>query len=274
MVGTQGEVRVLMGRRVEGVEVVAGKIGKAADLVLCLFPFEPQFYNGHNVPAAYVGHPMADQISADFDPVGARTKLGLEPSALTVGLLPGSRVSEAERLSEPMIDATRLLASRYPGVQFVAAIANEKVRNVFQESISRLGVTHIHLVEQQPRTVIAAADAVMSASGTATLETMLVNRPLVMTYRLAGASYQLAKSLRLFKIPRFALPNILAGELLVPELIQNEATSERLAEEIGKWLDDKDACAHLQQQFLALHEQLRCDASQQAASAVAGLLDS
>jgi lipid-A-disaccharide synthase len=249
------------------------KIGRAADLVLCLFPFEPGFYKDHSVPATYVGHPMADQISADLDTGPARDQLGLNRDAVTIALLPGSRTSEVSRLAEPMIEAARILASSRPGLQFVAAMANQTVHRVFQETLDRLDFSAISLVENRPRTVIGAADVVMVASGTATLETMLVNRPMVVAYRLSPATYSLAKILRLIRTHLFALPNILAGEILVPELIQQDASSERLAAETLRWLDDGDARIALQKKFQEIHDQLCCDASMNAARAVAGLLD-
>ncbi len=161
------------------------KIRRAADLVLCLFPFEPDFFKDHQVSATYVGHPMADQISTDLDPAPARDKLGLVPDAETVALLPGSRTGEVSRLAQPMIEAARILQSKRPGLQFVAAMANGTVRDVFQKTMDQLDFSVITLVENAPRTVIAAADAVMCASGTATLETMLVNRPMVVAYRIS-----------------------------------------------------------------------------------------
>jgi lipid-A-disaccharide synthase len=248
------------------------KIGRAADLVLCLFPFEPDFYKGHNVLATYVGHPMADQISTDHDPGPARDHLGLNREAVTVALLPGSRISEVSRLAEPMIEAARSLASSRPGIHFVAAMANPAVRAVFQETLDRLEFPNISLVENAPRAVIAAADAVICASGTATLETMLVNRPMVVAYRISPASHFLAKNLGLIRPQLFALPNILAGEMLVPELIQRDAGSDRIAAETLRWLDDEDARLALQKKFQELHNRLRCDASANAARAVAGLL--
>ena len=249
------------------------KIGRAANLVLCLFPFEPDFFKEHGVPATYVGHPMADQILPDNDPASARARLGLDPEVTTVALLPGSRIGEVSRLAEPMIDAARVLASRRPELQFVAAMASENVRSVFRETMDRLAFTDIALVEHDPRTVIASADAVMCASGTATLETLLVNRPMVVAYRFSPSTYQLLKQLGIVKSRFFALPNILAGEALVPELIQHEATGDRLAGEIDKWLEDENSRTALRERFLELHDQLRCDASKRAAEAICGLLD-
>jgi len=249
------------------------KIGRAADLVLCLFPFEPAFYQEHGVAATYVGHPLADQVTPDDDPASARIRLGLDPAATTIALLPGSRSGEVSRLAQPMIEAARKLAGRQPDMQFVSAMANDTVRAVFQEALDRLAFTGVSLVDQDPRTVIAAADAVMCASGTATLETMLVNRPMVSAYRISAASYQLAKQFRLIKPQLFALPNILAGEALVPELIQHDASSARLAREINHWLEDEDSRLALHKRFLELHDGLRCNASEKAAEAVCGLLD-
>ena len=249
------------------------KIGRATDLVLCLFPFEPVFFKYHGVPATYVGHPMADQVSPDNEPASARTRLGLDPAATTIALLPGSRIGEVSRLAEPMIEAARTLASRRTVMQFVTAMANENVRSLFQETMDRLAFTDIALVEHDPRTVIASADSVMCASGTATLETMLINRPMVVAYRISPLTYQLVKKLGIVKPQFFALPNILAGAALVPELIQHEATGDRLAGEIDKWLEDENSRTALRERFLELHDQLRCDASKRAAEAICGLLD-
>jgi lipid-A-disaccharide synthase len=249
------------------------KIGRAADLVLCLFPFEPDFYSKHGVKAVYVGHPMADQIDPSPDPATARSRLGLNASAPVIALLPGSRASEVSRLAEPMILAAKKLSSQQPRPQFVTAMANDKVLALFSETMKRLQFSDIQLVSDDPRTVIAAADVVMSASGTATLETMLVNRPLVVAYRLSATTIFLVKHLRLLKPQHFSLPNILAGETLVPELIQNEVSGESLARETAKWLNDEAARASLEQRFLDIHNDLRCDASMRAAEAVSELLE-
>lgn len=250
------------------------KIARAADLVLCLFPFEPEFFRHHDVAAAYVGHPLADQVKEDNDPQGARRRLGLKADAVTVSLLPGSRMGEVSRLAEPMIGAAKLLADRHPGIQFACAIANEQVETVFQDEMRRLEAPPISLVQQDPRSVIAAGDTVLCASGTATLEVMLVNRPLVMTYRIAPSTYRVGKTLNLVKLRWFSLPNILANEGLVPELIQDEATAENLADAADTWLNDETARKHLSARFRQLHETLECDAGKKAAQAVADLLNS
>lgn len=248
------------------------KIARAADLVLCLFPFEPAFLQGNGIRAVYVGHPMADQISGDHDPASARQRLGMNAGGIHIALLPGSRSSEVSRLAGPMIEAARILAERTPGIQFSAAIANSKVRDEFEARMKELETPDIQLVDNDPRGVIAAADVVMVASGTATLETMLINRPMVVCYRLAPSSYQLVKILKLMKARFFSLPNILAGEALVPELAQDDVSGPRLAQEVQNCLEDRNRRQFLQRRFTELHGDLRRNANVRAAEAVEKLL--
>jgi lipid-A-disaccharide synthase len=248
------------------------KIARAADLVLCLFPFEPDFYQGHGVSAVYVGHPMADQISAVHDLATARQHLGMSTKGIHIALLPGSRTGEVAKLAGPMIEATRILAQQNSGIHFSAAMANSRVRTQFESTMESMAMQNIQLVDGDPRSVIAAADIVMVASGTATLETMLINRPMVVGYRLAPSTYRLAKSLNLVKTRFFSLPNILAGEALVPELLQDDASGPRMAEEVLKWLENAPRRQALQECFSELHEQLRCNASARAAETVTRLM--
>ncbi len=249
------------------------KIARAADLVLCLFPFEPGFYQGHGVSAVYVGHPMADQISGHWDPAEARSRLGMETQGNVIALLPGSRVGEVSKLAGPMIEAARIISGRVPDVHFVAAMANANVRNLFETALGQTGNPPVQLVDNEPRNVIAAADVVLVASGTAALETMLVNRPMVVSYRIANSTYQLAKTLKLVKSDHFSLPNILAGEALVPELIQLDATGPQMAAEVLGWLDDPGRRAVLQSRFSQLNSELRCNAGEKAAQAVSDLMN-
>ena len=248
------------------------KISRAADLVLCLFPFEPAFYEARGVAAAYVGHPMADQIPMHSDVSEARQKLGLQKASTVVALLPGSRAGEVLRLAAPMIEAARMLSEDSPDLQFVTALANARVGAIFRQALADGQRPVIHLAEGNPRTVMAAADVVICASGTATLEAMLINRPLVVAYRLAAATYRLANTLALVKSRFIALPNILAGEALVPELIQDAATGPRLAREASRWLEDEPARRRLGIRFEALHRELQCNAGHKAAHAIASLL--
>jgi lipid-A-disaccharide synthase len=249
------------------------KVARAVDRVLCLFPFEPPFYAAHDVPARYVGHPLADEIQPDDDPRAARARLGLDTHAETVALLPGSRAGEVSRLAGPMLGAAALLADRRPGIRFVCAAANASVESLFREELARHPDLEVAVVRGEPRTVIAAANCVLCASGTATLETMLVNRPLVMTYRVAPSTWRIGHLLNLVELEWYALPNILARRRLVPELLQDDATPEKLAAAAADWLDDAPARDALRQAFLELHDSLRCDAAQRAADAVAELLN-
>jgi lipid-A-disaccharide synthase len=253
----------------------AAKIGAAADLVLCLFPFEPPFYANHGVRAAYTGHPMADVIDNDPDPQAARQAIGL-PQAQdprpVIALLPGSRASEVGRLAAPMLDAAKQLEQRPGGVRFIAALADEATAATFAEKLDQRPGLDCHLTIGRALDVMAAADVVVCASGTATLETMLVNRPMVVTYRLAPSTYRMARSFNLIKTRFIALPNILADEGLVPELIQEEATGPAIAQAANRWLDDHDARAQLKARFTAMHEELRGHAAASAAAAILDLL--
>lgn len=249
-------------------------IAAAADHVLCLFPFEPAFYDQHGVPATFVGHPLADRIDPVDDPSPAREELDLPADGgPVVALLPGSRVSEVSRLAPPMIGAAERLSRQFEGIRFVAALAGERVRGVFEQAIERFGAApEILRVNGRSTTVIAAADAVLCASGTVTLETLLINRPMVTAYRLAPATYHVARHLRLVRPQHFALPNILAGETLVPELIQHEATAERLARETRRWLTDEHARERLRERFASLGGSLRRGASDRAAETLVALM--
>ncbi len=172
-----------------------------------------------------------------------------------------------------MIDAARIIADECPDMRFVSAMANARVRSLFEAALEQHGNPGIQLVDDDPRGVIAAADVAMVASGTATLETLLINRPMVVSYRVSTSTYHLAKTLKLVKAEFVSLPNILAGEELVPELLQHEANGERLAQEVLSWLTDDERRNALHNRFSAIHAALRCNASEKAAQAVSALLD-
>jgi lipid-A-disaccharide synthase len=167
-----------------------------------------------------------------------------------------------------MIEAARIMVSRRPELRFVSAMANAKVRTLFETAMKQSGIPQITLIDGQPLDVMAAADVVLVASGTAALETMLVNRPMVVCYRLSQATYALARMARLIKTRYVSLPNILASERLVPELIQREANGPRLAEEVMDWLDDSRRRAALKMRFAEMHLELRCNAGEKAAEAI------
>ena len=248
------------------------KIARAADQVLCLFPFEPAFYSGHGVAATYVGHPMADRIALENPQLPARERLGLPAQGTVVALLPGSRSGEVTRLAGPMLEAAGQLASSHDDIRFVAAMAGEKVKSIFQAAMQTAGFKNVELIDKQSRDVMAAANVVITASGTATLETMLINRPMVVVYKLAPSTYRLAKTLNLVRQKYFSLPNILAGEPLVPELIQDDANAPAIAGAVADWLKASDKRHALERRFSAMHRELACDAAGKAAKAVSGLI--
>jgi lipid-A-disaccharide synthase len=251
-------------------------IGKAADCVLCLFPFEPPLYAEHGIRAEFIGHPMADAIPMTPDRMAARTALGLAESGgrrELIALLPGSRQGEVERLGGEFAGAAALLAARHPGVRFVAAMATPAVRRTFEAQLAqRAPGLRVRLVDGRAREVMAAADVVLVASGTAALEAALHKRPMVVAYRVAPLTYRMVAALRLMKTERFSMPNLLAGEALVPELIQEEASAGRIADEIGALVADASLRARLESRFVEMHEQLRQDANRRAAEVVLELV--
>ena len=252
----------------------AAKIGQSANRVLCLFPMEPAIYAGHGVEASFVGHPLADMMALEPDRAAARARLALDPDRPVLALLPGSRVGEIERLGADFIAAaTRVLAAE-PRLQVVAPMANAHARDAFERVLDahRDAATlrpALQLIDGDARSAMVASDVILLASGTATLEAMLAKRPMVVGYRVAASTYRLVKGLGMLKVARYALPNVLAGEALVPELMQHDCTPPKLAAATLRWLREPAAVAQLQPRFRELHLQLRRNASAQAAAAVA-----
>lgn len=247
------------------------KIARSTDLMLTLFPFEAAFYEEHRIPVRYVGHSLADAIPMDADRSGARLSLGLPQEGEVVALLPGSRMTEVRMLGEVFIAAAKRLRERRPQLRFVAPLATAATQDLFREQLrSQGGDLPITVVAGQSQQALAAADAAMVASGTATLEGLLLKCPMVVAYRLTPITYWLAK--RLVKVPYYSLPNLLAQRALIPELIQEAATAERLAEAVQLHLDDKQATARLIAQFREIHLRLRQDAARRAAAAVLTML--
>jgi lipid-A-disaccharide synthase len=243
------------------------------DLVLCLLPFEKRFYDEHGLAAEFVGHPLADQVPLNADRQGARQALGLAPAGEVVAILPGSRRGEVARLGADFAGAAAWLAQRRPGIRFVAPMANDVAREMFSQALA----THapgvgIDLLDGQAQLALVAADAVLVASGTATLETLLCKRPMVVAYRLGTLTAWVLRSLGLMKAPHFAQPNLLAGRQVVPEIFQQDVTPQRLGGEIAHWLDHPQASAELERLFGDIHLQLRQGASDRAAEAVLKLV--
>ncbi len=247
----------------------AEKIGRSADRVLCLFPMEPAIYAKHGVDARFVGHPMADAIPLHPDRAAARESLGLPQDATVLAVLPGSRLGEIGRLAEPFLAAAKLVAEQIPSLHIIVPAANAACRQALEAQLAQFRLPNVRLFDGQARECLYAADATLLASGTAALEAMLAKQPIVVGYRIAPLTYRIVKSLGLLKTERYALPNVLAGRDLAPELMQDDCTPEKLADAVLHWLRDPAAVAALQPEYLRLHEQLRRDASASAAEAVA-----
>jgi lipid-A-disaccharide synthase len=252
----------------------AERIGQSADRVLCLFPMEPPIYARHDVDARFVGHPLADAMPLEPDRAAARAQLGVPADAPVLAVLPGSRLGEIARLGEPFLAAAAKVAAEIPGLQVVIPAANAACRQALEALISRSPVTGTQprLLDGQARTAMVAADVVLLASGTATLEAMLAKRPMVVGYRIAPLTYAIVKGLGMLKVDRYALPNVLAGADLAPELMQADCTPGKLADAVLGWFRNPDSVASLQSRYREIHEELRQDASSRAAEAVAGLI--
>ncbi|NAT77005.1 lipid-A-disaccharide synthase [Dickeya dadantii] len=243
------------------------KIGKATDLVLAFLPFEKAFYDRFNVPCRFIGHTMADAMPLHPDKAAARRALGLAEDARCLAILPGSRSAEVEMLSADFLKTAQLLRQTYPGLEVVVPLVNQRRREQFERVKAEVAPEmDVHLLDGQAREAMTASDATLLASGTAALECMLAKSPMVVGYRMKPFTFWLAK--RLVKTPWVSLPNLLAGRELVRELLQDDCTPDKLSSALQPWLAGGEAAQQLQQVFLHLHEQIRCDADEQAAQAV------
>ncbi|EGQ7880999.1 lipid-A-disaccharide synthase [Vibrio cholerae] len=244
-------------------------IAAATHLVLAFLPFEKAFYDKFNVPCEFIGHTLADSIPLASDKLAARQLLGLDEQRRWLAVLPGSRGSEMKMLAEPFIATCQKLQARYPDLGFVVALVNAKRRAQFEQAWQQVAPElNFVLVDDTARNVITAADAVMLASGTVALECMLLKRPMVVGYRVNAFTAFLAK--RLLKTPYVSLPNILAGEELVKELLQEHCTVDNLYHEVSRLLESDNQA--LMDKFTEMHQWIRKDADQQAAQAVLHLI--
>lgn len=246
-------------------------IAKAVDHMLTLFPFEAQFYRDHQVPVTCVGHSLADQIPLEDQGVESRQQLDVKAGHPVLAILPGSRSSEVSQLIGPFLDTAQWLRRVLPTLEFLIPAANEQRREEILKVIAERGVElPIRVLCGQSRQAMAAADAVLMASGTASLEALLLQRPVVVAYRFGNWSYAILS--RLVKAPYFSLPNLLANKSLVPELVQGEVCAEVMGPLLLEQLNNSEHRDALVAEFQGIHRELRCNASERAAAVVATLL--
>ena len=246
------------------------KIRRSVDLMLCLFPFETDIYREHDVPVEFVGHPLADEIPWRSDRSEARAALGLPAEGTLLALLPGSRGGEVGLLGPLFLQVAQRLHERHPQLRIAVPAATPARREQLESQLRSHPGLPLTLIDGRSRELMAAADTLLLASGTATLEAALCKRPMVVAYRMAPLSWSIIS--RLVKTPFAALPNILAGRLLVPELLQSEATVENILAELEPLLENDAAVEQQQHGFDAIHESLRRDSAERSAAALARLV--
>jgi len=242
---------------------------RAIDQVLCLFPFEVEFLRRHAVQACYVGHPLADSLPLEPDRQAARQRLGLPETARVLALLPGSRRAEVERLAVIFLDAALLLQASIGPLKVVVPLVNQLTRDLFEKlALGYRDKIEIHILSGDAGIAMTAADAVLLASGTATLQGLLCHRPMVVGYRVNPVTYWLTRLLRLIKIPYVAMANLLSGDMLAPEFLQNKCKPEPIAAALQRFFTEPDSVAQISAQYRQLHLELRCNAANTAAQVV------
>jgi lipid-A-disaccharide synthase len=253
----------------------ARSIHQSVDLVLCLLPFEKRFYESHDVHAVFVGHPLADAIPLTPDRQAARRALDIDANSAVIALLPGSRRAEVARLAEDFAATACWLAEQRPHLKFIAPMANAAVREIFSQALARAApAVEIRLIDGHAQTALMAADVVMVASGTASLEAALCKRPMVVVYRLGAMTAWVLLRLKLVKSKFFAQPNLLADRRVVGEYFQDEIVPESIGAELLMWLDDAERRSALEGEFSRIHADLRRDAGARAAQAILELVKS
>ncbi|MEA3158825.1 MAG: lipid-A-disaccharide synthase [Gammaproteobacteria bacterium] len=253
----------------------ARKIRESVDLVLCLLPFEKRFYDEHGIRAEFVGHPLADAIPEQIDREAARRALGLDQKSSIVALLPGSRRGEVGRLAADFAAVARWMVAQRPDLEFIAPMASAATRQIFSEVLRRdAPALEVLLIDGQATTALSAANVVLVASGTATLETALCKRPMVVVYRLGALTGWVLTRLNLVKSKFFAQPNLLADKRVVGEYFQDQIIPESIGAELLMWLDDTERRSALEREFSRIHADLRRGAGTRAAQAILDLLNS
>jgi lipid-A-disaccharide synthase len=252
----------------------ARSMHESVDLVLCLLPFEKRFYDEHGMRAEFVGHPLADAIPMTVDRQAARTALEIDAGAQVVALLPGSRRGEVARLAEDFAATARWLAAERPRLVFIAAMASAATRQIFGRALARHAPgLDVRLIDGNALTALIAADVVLVASGTASLEAALCKRPMVVVYRLGAMTAWILRRLKLVKVKFFAQPNLLADRRVVGEYFQEEIVPESIGAELLMWLEDAERRSGLEREFSRIHADLRRDAGTRAAQAILALLE-
>jgi lipid-A-disaccharide synthase len=243
-------------------------IGRAVTRMLAMFPFEPALYEAQNIPVSYVGHPLADVIPVDVDRAGARERLHVATEQMVFALLPGSRQSEVRCLAEPFIEAAKLLKSRFPGALFLVPLVSRETRELFEEALWRLDAQEmpIKILFGHAHDALAACDAALVASGTATLEAALLKAPHVIAYKMSAWSWRLMRNMGYQ--PWVGLPNILAGRFIVPEFLQDDATAANLAQAVGNLATDVQVRRRLAEVFRRMHIELRQGTADRVADAI------
>ena len=247
------------------------KIKKSVSLMLCLFPFELLIYQHHKIPAVCVGHPLANEIDIEPNTSSARNKLKISADELVVALLPGSRGSEVKYLIEPFLKTAILLKQKYPEIQFILPCANEKRRTQVEQYILQENISlPISLVDGESRLVMQAADVVLLASGTATLEALLLKKPMLVAYKMSRLSFWIFK--KRLKIKQYSLPNLLAGQAIVKEMIQEDCEPELLFEQLVMLIESREDSPQIES-FKVIHQSLMLGGSEKAANAIKEMLE-
>lgn len=251
------------------------KMKGSMDLMLTLFPFEVDFYQKHNIPAVFCGHPLADEIPLESAKQSARNQLELPQDQFILAVLPGSRMGEIKRIAPDFLAGLKQLHKKHPDWTFVSPLINNRVKSEFdklkQNIASEIPITYI---DGQSRTVMQASDQILMASGTAVLEGMLVGRPMVAAYRVAPLTAKIIRTFNMIKSKYYTLPNNLADEYLVPELIQEEITADNVFDRVdNQFQQDQKSKNHMLNRFAEIHKQLRQNASDKAAQALVALMD-
>ncbi|MDJ0807151.1 MAG: lipid-A-disaccharide synthase [Gammaproteobacteria bacterium] len=253
----------------------AEKFKDAVDLMLCIFEFEIDFLRRYQVNAAYVGHPMADEVP--LQPLAAeaqRRLLGMDAQRSTIAILPGSRMSEVGRLTDDFLATARWCLTKRPELQFVVPLVNSQVRQYFEQRLKELAPNlPVILLDRQPREAIQAAEVVLVASGTATLECLLHKRPMVVAYRLSSLTYGVIRVFNLLKVPHVAMANLLSEEPLAPEFLQHDCRPEKLGEALLGFIDSPERRDAIQTAYQQIHEKMRCDSADKAADVVLELIN-